>query len=457
MISVQKILIRLLVALSLLSNASLPAYAAPLPFPDMEWSWYRYKEAVDYLKVRDVIGGYPDGTFRPRETINRAELLKIIFKGKSDTTPSRRRCFTDVNPRAWYAPYVCAAKQRGIVSGYENGSFKPENPVNMAEAMKMVLNAYGRNISDAAGEAWYAPYAKELEDKDLLPSRSYIPWEPLTRERAADLLWRVIRFDEERVIPRFSPGCGKAEPTSMPSTVTVFDQERSFLLTVPRNYISHDPSPLIVAFHGRTNSNAQVRQYFRLDSNFTDSFIAYPAAISNGNGSYSWANPGDKAQQLRDIALFDAIVERLAEEYCIDMDHIRVVGHSLGAWFANSVACVRGGVVEASATVAGDSVITTCNGPTAAFMAHNPKDSTPPISAGMRTRDQRLATNQCSAKTEPGPASLNCTRYTGCAGGNEILWCPHTLDEDERGVFYPHNWPRETAKEIRAFFDGLSK
>ncbi len=439
-----------------LLQLSAPTGASAATFPDMERSWYRYREAVSYLQERGVIDGYPDGTFKPKQTINRAELLKIVFKGKSDVVPVLRRCFSDVNPDAWFAPYVCAAKTRGIIQGYPDGTFKPDTAVNFAEAIKMVLSAYGEDVSEGTGEAWYLPYAEKLESLEVLPQHSYVPWQPLNRERAADLLWRMLRHQEDRFVPRLSPGCGKAPVLVPPSNVEVNGVQRDFLLTVPMRYVQHDPAPLIVAFHGRTNSNAQVRQYMRLDREATDSIIAYPAALPNGNGTYSWANSGDKPQEIRDVALFDAIVEKLSDTYCIDMDRITVVGHSLGAWMANTVACVRGDVVLASATVGGDSVQTTCAGPAAAFLAHNPKDNLAPFSGAERVRTLRRETNFCSPETEnTGPSELNCVRHTSCAGGNDILWCPHAIDTDERGVFYPHTWPRSTAKYIVEFLRTL--
>lgn len=431
-------------------QVSEPVFAAA-PFADMQHSWYRYKEAAQYLKDKDILGGYEDGTFKPNDTINRAELLKIVFKGKSDVVPITRRCFSDVSPDEWYAPYVCAAKNRGIVSGYANGTFQPGEPVNTAEAIKIVLNAYGHDVQEASGADWYVPYAKELERLDILPQHSYVPWAPLTRERAADLLWRMLRNEEDRFIPRLSPGCGKASPAVAisPVSVEVNGVKRDFLLTVPRGYSFHDPSPLVVAFHGRTNNNDQIRQYMKLDRELTDSFIAYPAAVSNGKGSFSWSVPGD-------LAFFDGLVKSLSENYCIDMDRISVVGHSLGAWMANTVACVRGGVVMASATVGGDSVVTTCAGPSAAMIAHNPKDTLAPFSGAERVRQQRIEANACAWETKnTGPSELNCVRHTSCAGGNDILWCPHTIDTDERGKFYPHTWPRSTAKYIQEFFGSI--
>lgn len=430
--------------------------AAAVPFSDMDGSWYRYREAVEYLQARDVIGGYPDGTFKPKQTINRAELLKIIFKGKSDIVPVRRRCFSDVNPSAWYAPYVCAAKNRGIVKGYPNGTFRADTPVNFAEAIKMVLSAYGQEVQEGTGPEWYVPYAEKLESLGILPQHSYIAWQPLNRERAADLLWRMLRHDEERFVPRLSPGCGKSPVSEPPSSVVAGGIKRDFLLTVPSGYTPNNPAPLIVAFHGRTNSNEQVRQYMGMDRAATDSIIAYPAALKKDNGSYSWANPGDKPQEIRDIAFFDELVQKLADDYCIDMDRISVVGHSLGAWMANSVACVRGDVVLASATVGGDSVNTTCAGPAAAMIIHNPRDNLAPFSGAEKVRRLRAETNFCAPETQnTGPAELNCVRQTDCASGNDILWCPSTISTTDNGTYYPHTWPDNTAKYIVEFLKSI--
>lgn len=432
-----------------------PVVAEPAPFPDMANSWYQYQQAVTELSRKGVISGYPDGTFKPGNTINRAEFLKIVFQGKSDSKPVTRRCFFDVSPKEWYAPYVCAAKSRRIVSGYSSGAFKPENPVTFAEAIKILLSAYGHTVEETKGKDWFTPYTKKLEDLGVLPAHSYVPWQPINRERAADLLWRMLELEQHRTLPRYSPGCNKSSPSQPLTTVTVRGVPRSFLLTVPSSYKVHDPSPLIVAFHGRTNSNEMVRKYMDLDKTMTDSFIAYPAALPASKGSFSWQDPGDKATSIRDVALFDAIVESVANQYCIDMDRLTVVGHSLGAWMANTVACVRGSVILASATVGGDSVQTTCSGPAAAMIMHNPKDNLAPFSGAEKVRTLRMSTNACTWESVPGPGDLNCIRYSHCATGNDVLWCPHTISTDWQGKWYPHTWPNSAAKRIQEFFRSL--
>jgi len=433
------------------------AQAAAPPFPDMEKSWYGYQESVAYLKAKGSIGGYPDGLFHPKDTVNRAEFLKLVFRSKGAAEPVAEDCFADVPADAWFAPFVCAAKRRGIIQGYTVGSrslFKPEQPIIFAEAIKMAVLSYGSEITEGSGEHWYQPYVDELESKKILASWSYVPWAPITRERAADLIARYVRHDEDRVIPNLSPGCGKSARNPA-LTLTVEGQERTYLLTQPSNAGANTPLPLIVAFHGRTNSNAQVRAYFGLDRVADGYFIAYPDGLSNGNGSYSWSDSGDKAQELRDFALFDALVREVGESACIDMDRIFVVGHSLGAWFANSVACARGGVVRASATVGGSTIMKNCTGPSAALIINNPKDTLSSETAAETMRDIRITANTCSsvsAKTEP--SSLSCMQYADCPL-NPVVFCPHTIDRDRNGTYYPHLWPDGTAQAMVKFFEGL--
>lgn len=432
-----------------------PAGAAPVPFPDMERSWFGYREAVNELKENNVIGGYPDGTFKPKNTINRAELLKIIFQAAGGPEPVSGSCFSDVREDDWFAPFVCAAQRRDIVKGYPDGSFKPDQAVNFAEAIKMILLAYGEDITERPTKQWYEPYASELDRNDVLRRSSYLPWAPLTRERAADLVLRVMEFQHDRTDARLSPGCGKTEREA-PTTIAVGGMERSFILDLPSGMSRRDPLPLIVAFHGKTNDNEMVRSYFGLKREATDYIVAYPAALKRDTGTFYWSDPGDKLSTLRDLAFFDAIVETLGDSYCIDMDRIYTVGHSLGAWMANSVACARGGVVRASATVGGDSMIAPCAGPSSMLMIHHQRDNLTSFASAVKAKDQIVAADACEQNTkEVAPSNLQCVEYAGCDGGNTVVFCPHEQDRDRQGNFYPHQWPEGTAKTIVDFFEDL--
>lgn len=433
----------------------LPVSAAA-PFPDMEQSWFGYQDSVRYLVQKGSIEGYPDGNFHPKDTVNRAEFLKLIFRSRGITEPATGDCFADVPADAWFAPYVCAAKRRNIVNGYKVGAryiFKPDQPILFAEAVKMVTLAYGREIQEGTGSRWFAPYVEELDRQHILSAASYIPWEPISRERAADLIARFVKHEEERAINNQSTGCGKT-PRTPSTTLSVNGVDRLYLLTTPSRANPNTPAPLIVAFHGRTNSSDQVRKYYGLDRAGEDYFIAYPAAISNGNGTFSWSNGGDKQSSLRDYAFFDAIVKELADSQCIDMDRIFVVGHSLGAWFANSVACARGGIVRGSATVGGAATMTNCSGPSAAMIINNPKDTLSPHKTAEIMRDIRIGENACALTSQKvQPDTFSCVQYDGCSV-NPVVFCPHTIDYD-RSTYYPHVWPPGSGEAIIRFFEEL--
>lgn len=104
--------------------------------------------AIGYLKNMGVVSGYPDGTFKPNGNLNRAELLKILVEamGYSPDANQYKNCFPDVK-EDWYAKYVCFAKEKGWIAGYPDGTFKPSSNVNKAEAIKMLLEVFGVTLS----------------------------------------------------------------------------------------------------------------------------------------------------------------------------------------------------------------------------------------------------------------------------------------------------------------------
>ncbi len=161
--------------------------------------------ALSYLEHEGVIGGYSDGTVRPNNQINRAELVKILVEGLGKKTKSsHKNCFPDVKEE-WFAPYVCYALEKDWVKGYPDGTYQPGQNVNKAEAMKIILNAFGVKegtpsksyYKDAPFEAWYAPYLEAAKQKNLLEeSGSYFyPGNFRTRGEVAEMVARIMMID----------------------------------------------------------------------------------------------------------------------------------------------------------------------------------------------------------------------------------------------------------------------
>lgn len=103
-----------------------------------------YNNAVSTLCHMGVLGGYSDGTFRPNAPITRAEFAKIAVSFAQANGSAVYNYFTDVKTTDWFAPYVTAAKDNGLIEGYSDGSFKPENKITRAEACAIVNRALGR-------------------------------------------------------------------------------------------------------------------------------------------------------------------------------------------------------------------------------------------------------------------------------------------------------------------------
>lgn len=154
-----------------------------------EYSW-----AINALYDSGVIGGYDDGTYRPDDTINRAEFVKILV-GVGDTSAledSSRDCFTDVSTSDWYSKYVCLAKDLGVIDGYADGSFGPGNTINVAEALKITFEALNFDVPDASGE-WYQKYVDYAQTHSSLYLNAWASIDQqLTRGEMAELIYRAI-------------------------------------------------------------------------------------------------------------------------------------------------------------------------------------------------------------------------------------------------------------------------
>jgi hypothetical protein len=101
--------------------------------------------AISVLTNLGAVSGNPDGTFAPDRSVNRAEFLKIALKSHptiSVSSADAQNCFPDVRKPDWFSSAVCLAKQKGIVGGYPDGLFKPGRPVNYVEALKMLEILY---------------------------------------------------------------------------------------------------------------------------------------------------------------------------------------------------------------------------------------------------------------------------------------------------------------------------
>jgi parallel beta-helix repeat protein len=112
-------------------------------FADISSSaWYTYY--VNYLYTRGVIRGYSDQTFRPNNPISRAELLKIVLLAQNiPLIETHESPFLDVPSEQWFTDYVHTAFHQGLISGFAGNFFAPHQTITRAEAIKIILTAAG--------------------------------------------------------------------------------------------------------------------------------------------------------------------------------------------------------------------------------------------------------------------------------------------------------------------------
>jgi len=112
-------------------------------FPDVGQSHLHYI-AVNYLNDNSIAQGYSDGDFHPEDMIQRAEALKIILVSQGLTPSSTTETgFTDVTADDWFVGYVAKAKSRQIIQETSDGLFNPARNITRAEFIKMLLLANG--------------------------------------------------------------------------------------------------------------------------------------------------------------------------------------------------------------------------------------------------------------------------------------------------------------------------
>ena len=148
-----------------------------------------YKESIGSLGKKDIVEGYGNGEFRPVQVINRAELLKIVFKALGQETGEYLEgCFPDVQDE-WFVSYICKAKELGIVQGYPDGTYKPWQSVNMVEALKIAIEAFDLPTDELKeNEKWYKPYVEFAHRNNLFSKFAYVPDRFAKREEVAFLV-----------------------------------------------------------------------------------------------------------------------------------------------------------------------------------------------------------------------------------------------------------------------------
>lgn len=149
-------------------------------------------DAIMYIQSEGIVQGYADGSYKPDRHINRAEFTKIIVETITGQEPLEHAgsCFSDVSSGQWFYSYICYAKRMGIIGGYPDGFFKPANPINFVEAAKIISIANKFPVK-ADSDIWYKAHVLELEKHGAIPSSIQSFDQLITRGEMAEIIYRL--------------------------------------------------------------------------------------------------------------------------------------------------------------------------------------------------------------------------------------------------------------------------
>ena len=170
--------------------------------------WSRYKSDVPYmLNGTDhyaYIKGYPNGSFKPTDTITRAEAATIFYRLLTDSTrkayATTYNAFKDVPATAWYNTAVSTMAKLGIVNGGADGYFRPNDPITRAEIAAMIARCDGAYytgtstvFSDTYGH-WAASYIDRAYELGWINGygTTYAPDRYISRAETVAVLNRVL-------------------------------------------------------------------------------------------------------------------------------------------------------------------------------------------------------------------------------------------------------------------------
>lgn len=260
-----------------------------------------------------------------------------------------------------------------------------------------------------------------------------------------------------------SAGCGKAPGidsgmynNGQTISITAANMQRRYILNVPTNYDNTKPYKLVIAFHQLDGNDKQMYAndyYHLLDLSNNSAIFVAPngqkngspcTTTGNGDGGCGWPNSNNS-----DIALADAVVAEVKENFCVDNERVFATGWSYGGSMSYKTACERGlggskggvdGYIRGIAVYSGAQLSGNCTPETAVayYGSHGTSDNVLGYDSGVGLARNFAMANGCTW-ADPARATGNhvCTDVMGCTSGYPVNFCSftggHTPDPTEGG------------------------
>ncbi|RXT04526.1 S-layer homology domain-containing protein [Ammoniphilus sp. CFH 90114] len=200
-----------------------------LSFNDLRGHWAE-SQINDWID-QGLVNGYPDGTFKPNHLITRAEFMVLVNRA-FDYEKKGNIQYSDVLPSDWYASEVAIAQEAGYISGYNDGTMRPKNPISRQEAavvlakigkldMEANLQAIEQFADRASIPAWSKGAVAAVVSKSYMkgyPDNTYQPAKPITRAEAIVTLNYAMK-DQPKVVSQTYDKSGTYGPAEGAETI----------------------------------------------------------------------------------------------------------------------------------------------------------------------------------------------------------------------------------------------
>ena len=185
-------LLSLIVVLSMVLsfNVSVSQAAVFTDVPDT----HKYAEAINLLSGLGIITGYGNGVFKPDHTVTRAEAATIIVRtlGMADDVEQGSTIFSDVKSSHWASGYINKAVENGIINGFPDGTFLPEDNVTYEQIVKMVVCAIGHDPKANELGGYPQGFIRAASDAKVTKGISGSGSNPAPRGLVAQLIYNAL-------------------------------------------------------------------------------------------------------------------------------------------------------------------------------------------------------------------------------------------------------------------------
>lgn len=232
-----------------------------------------------------------------------------------------------------------------------------------------------------------------------------------------------------------APGCGKKQHRPVGEALET-SAGRTFHVWGPDDYDMNRAYPIVLAFHGWSSNGRAFQKWFEMEKHVDGAaFVAY--ADSRGP---QWDYTGAK-----DTDFAAAMVEQLAESWCVDRARVLAVGFSYGARFVNHLGCTRADLVRAIVAGGGAWDDETGCKPMPVLVIHRPNDPSMSFARGKEAAARWAKVDGCTTEVANVDHEHGCTAYRGCAQG-AVTFCEDRFVDSS----WPTGWNHTIREEYRS-------